>query len=224
MDRFQEEFIIYLVETGALKFGKFRLSSGRASPYYINLAKAMNDGRSADLVSTIYLEAIRKAVTPETFDYIYGPAYKGIPLASSVAQKLWLQYEINVRWGYDRKEEKRHGDKIDKILVGDLRDGDKVLIVDDVISSGGTVIKNWRKLRRYKKLEPAGLVLVAIDREELTVEDRKRIQENNLRIFAILKITEIFNFLLDRKIDGKVYVTKAKMTLLKRYLRKYRQI
>lgn len=218
LKKYQREFILHLVRRGALKFGQFRLKSGRISPYFVNITQAMSDGESATKVAKAYANAIMDEI-PD-FDYIHGPAYKGIPLASLIATKLWEEYKVNVRWGYDRKELKNYGDLAEKVIVGYLRDADKVLIVDDVITTGSTKIENWNKLRKIRNVRPKG-IFIAVDRQELSREDKNSLEQLGLKIYSILKITEIFDFLYEREINGKVYVDDNIKKVFDLYFSKY---
>jgi len=155
---------------------------------------AIKDGAGCNKVGSIYAQAIWKTLG-DKFDYLHGPAYKGIPLASLVAEKLWQQYKINKRWGYDRKEAKGYGDISEKLIVGDLHDNDRVLIVDDVITTGKTKVDNWKKLSSLKKIQPVG-IFIAVDREELSKEDMEMLENSKLRLFKIVKITQVFEYLL----------------------------
>ena len=160
----------------------------------INMGLAIKDGAGCNKVGSIYAQAIWKTLG-DKFDYLHGPAYKGIPLASLVAEKLWQQYKINKRWGYDRKEAKGYGDISEKLIVGDLHDNDRVLIVDDVITTGKTKVDNWKKLSSLKKIQPVG-IFIAVDREELSKEDMEMLENSKLRLFKIVKITQVFEYLL----------------------------
>jgi len=217
MKDYEERFLLHLVKTGAIKFGEFRLKSGRISPYFINLADAMKTGEDAIEVADAFVAKIMEIGTD--FDYIHGAAYKGIPLAALIAARLSELHNINVRWGYDRKEKKEHGVPSEEIIVGDLRDDDTVLIVDDVITTGMTKIEIWEKLK-VKKVRPKGIV-VAVDREELSDADKEMLKNKRLNIFPILKITQIFDFLLNKEINGKIYVNEQIRKRLEEYLRRY---
>ncbi|TFH42267.1 MAG: hypothetical protein E4G94_06570 [ANME-2 cluster archaeon] len=142
MKKHQKDFLKHLVKSGALEFGEFELKSGRISPYFVNIAKAMNNGRNAGETGNAYASEIAKGQINLKINYIHGPAYKGIPLSVMTSNKIWDIYCQEIRWGYDRKEEKKHGDKSEKDFVGDIKDGDEVLIVDDVITTGRTKIDN----------------------------------------------------------------------------------
>ena len=217
MKDYEERFLLHLVKTGAIKFGEFRLKSGRISPYFINLADAMKTGEDAIEVADAFVAKIMEIGTD--FDYIHGAAYKGIPLAALIAARLSELHNINVRWGYDRKEKKEHGVPSEEVIVGDLRDDDTVLIVDDVITTGMTKIEIWEKLK-VKKVRPKGIV-VAVDREELSDADKEMLKNKRLNIFPILRITQIFDFLLNKEINGKIYVNEQVRKRLEEYLRRY---
>ncbi len=214
MKQHQKDFLLHLLESGAIKFGEFRLKSGRVSPYFVNIAVAINTGRRASETADAYVAEIVDGAVGTDFDYIHGPAYKGIPLSVLIAEKLWSRSrgqdaeEIDLRWGYDRKEEKRYGDPSETRIVGDLRDGDSVLIVDDVVVTGKTKIDNWAKLTSYRDLSPKG-ILVAVDRQEVDEagnDTTEMLTDAGLTVYPILKITEIFDYLLNRSVGGVVYV------------------
>ncbi len=207
---------MHLLESDAIKFGEFRLKSGRVSPYFVNIAVAINTGRRASETADAYVAEIVDGAVGTDFDYIHGPAYKGIPLSVLIAEKLWSgggsrgqdAGGIDLRWGYDRKEDKRYGDPAETRIVGDLRDGDSVLIVDDVVVTGKTKIDNWAKLTDYRDLSPKG-ILVAVDRQEVDEagnDTTEMLTESGLTVYPILKITEIFDYLLNRSVGGVVHV------------------
>jgi len=179
LNDYKREFLLHLVRTGAIRFGSFRLKSGRLSPYFINIADAMRTGGDAVKVANAYATRIKELDIE--FDYIHGAAYKGIPLAALVAMRL-SEWGINKRWGYDRKEEKRYGEE--GAIVGELREGDTVLIVDDVITTGATKVESWLKLASMRRdVKPAG-ILVAVDREETSDTDRKMLARYHLSLHS----------------------------------------
>jgi len=194
MNDYKREFLLHLVGTGAIRFGSFKLKSGRISPYFVNIADAMRTGKDALRVADAYIKKIEEAKVK--FDFIYGIAYKGISLAVLIAMR-YAQEGINIRWGYNRKTEKNHGEG--GIIVGDIQSGDRVLIVDDVISTGFTKLESWLKLDySFEDIKPAG-VLVGIDREEMDSDYRKRFEEYGLYIYSILSVSDIFDY-----IGGKI--------------------
>ena len=188
MNDYKREFLLHLVSTGAIKFGSFRLKSGRLSPYFINIADAMRTGMDALKVADVYVKKIEEAKIK--FDFVYGIAYKGISITALIAMR-YAQKGIDVRWGYNRKTEKDHGEG--GMIVGDIQRGDRVLIVDDVISTGFTKLESWLKLNySFEGIKPAG-VLVGIDREEIDSNYRKRFEECGLYIYSILSVSDIFD-------------------------------
>jgi len=216
LQSYKKEFIHHLFETGAIKFGEFKLKSGRISPYFINMGLAMKDGEGCSKVGTIYAQAIWDNLG-DNFDYIHGPAYKGIPLASLVAEKLWEQYRVNKRWGYDRKESKNYGDTAEKLIVGNLQDADRVLIVDDVITTGKTKVDNWQRLSTLKKILPVG-IFIAVDRQELTRDCLNMLMQHGLKIFKIVEIRQVFEYLLSKKL-----ITEEIFSQFDKYIKQFRE-
>ncbi|GJJ08448.1 hypothetical protein Clacol_002666 [Clathrus columnatus] len=165
LESYQQKLIEISLASGALKFGEFELKSGRISPYFF-LATELNTGKTLNILATAYATYISSALTTGAippFDVIFGPAYKGIPLAASVALLLHRDYGINVGWAYDRKEAKSHGEG--GILVGASVRDNRVLVLDDVITAGtaiGIALGN---------IENAGGkivgVIICLDREEI---------------------------------------------------------
>lgn len=210
------------MESKALEFGSFKLKSGRISPYFINMGRALNTGEFAARTSKAYVEEIHKTLSD--FDYLHGPAYKGIPLAALVSCYLYTVYSINKRWGYDRKEVKAYGDLTEKVIVGDLRDNDCVLMIDDVITTGGTKIENWKKLTSIKKdLTPKG-ILIAVDRQEKekTGESVSQVlKKEGFNLFSILEITDVFQYLYETPVNGKRYVNDKTLQSFEEYFAEY---
>lgn len=154
----QKEFIDLILDRGVLRFGEFTLKSGRASPYFFN-AGLINDGESLRRLGACYAQALIDTGTG--FDMLFGPAYKGIPLATATAIALAQHHRRNVPVAFNRKEAKSHGEA--GTLIGAPLTG-RVLIVDDVITAG-TAVRESIGLIRAAGASPAG-VLVALDRQE----------------------------------------------------------
>lgn len=220
-------FTRFLLESQALKFGDFTLKSGRKSPYFIN-AGAFDDGTKIATLGAFYAEKIAAEIEagnlPADIDTVFGPAYKGIPLAVSTAIAL---NAAGTRIGYtfDRKEKKDHGDG--GMMVGtQLRDGMKVLLVDDVMTAGTAVREVIPKLKAEANVEVVGLVL-SVDRMEKTKDSDlsavKAVEaEFGFPVFAIANVCEIFA--AGRTIetaDGTPYVTDAIASAADAYLAQY---
>ena len=191
-------FTEFLLESNALKFGDFTLKSGRQSPYFIN-AGAFNDGRKIATLGAFYAEKIAEEIKagrlPHDIDTVFGPAYKGIPLAVSTAIALTSGHGMQVGYTFDRKEKKDHGDG--GMMVGtQLADGMKVLLVDDVMTAGTAVREVIPKLKAEADVDIVGLVL-SVDRMEKTKDsDLSAVaaveKEFGFPVLAIANVREIF--------------------------------
>jgi orotate phosphoribosyltransferase len=165
----QKEFIEMILAKQVLRFGDFTLKSGRTSPYFFN-AGLINDGGSLARLGACYAEAIVEAGI--AFDMLFGPAYKGIPLATATAVAFAERHRRNVPIAYNRKEVKAHGEG--GTLVGSPLDG-RVLIVDDVLTAG-TAVRESINLIKGAGAKPAGVVL-ALDRQERGLGAQSAVQE-----------------------------------------------
>lgn len=185
------------------------------------MGRALNTGEFAARTSRAYVEEIK--ALPD-FDYIHGPAYKGIPLAALVAAHLYQLYTINKRWGYDRKEEKAYGDLTEKAIVGNLHNNDRVLMIDDVITTGKTKVDNWKKLTAFKENLSCIGILVAVDRQEKEESGEsvsQSLKREGFTLFSIVNITEVFHYLYETPVNGKVYVDEKTMEAFKTYFAEY---
>lgn len=163
MQAYQREFISFAIERGVLRFGQFTLKSGRTSPYFFN-AGLFNSGKALAQLGKFYAAAV--ADSSIDFDVIFGPAYKGIPLAAATAIALAEQHQRDLPWCFNRKEAKDHGEG--GLLIGAPLEDRRVLVVDDVITAG-TAIREALGLIRAGGGTPAGIV-VALDRQEVLGE------------------------------------------------------
>ncbi|MDO8206927.1 MAG: orotate phosphoribosyltransferase [Gallionella sp.] len=192
MFNFRQDFIRFAVQKQALRFGAFQTKAGRMSPYFFN-AGLFNDGDSMRNLSQFYAQAILAAEIP--FDMIFGPAYKGIPLATGVAIALAEQGR-NVPYCYNRKEAKDHGEG--GTTVGAALQG-RVLIIDDVISAG-TSVRESIELIRAAGAEPCAVV-IALDRMERGLGDLSAVQEvrenYGIPVVAIATLNDLLGFLQD---------------------------
>ncbi len=187
----REHFIQFLLDAGVLKLGEFTLKSGRKSPYFFN-AGLINTGEQIAQLARAYASTIHNSQIG--FDVLFGPAYKGIPLAATTAMALAEFHQVDVPFAYNRKEAKDHGEG--GLIVGaDLKG--KVLIIDDVITAG-TAIRESIELIRAHGAEPAGVV-VALDRMEKGQGERSAIQEVEaefgIPVVSIITLADIIDFL-----------------------------
>ena len=191
MEKYQKEFLSFAIDIGVLKFGEFTLKSGRQSPYFFN-SGLFNTGRSLAQLGNFYAQAIISSNVE--FDMIYGPAYKGIPLASALAIALANDYEKDLPYAFNRKEVKDHGEG--GIIVGSPLQG-KVLIIDDVISAG-TSVRESIDIIIAQGAQPAA-VIIALDRQEVGKTDKTAIQEVEsefgIPVVSIVCLGDLINYL-----------------------------
>lgn len=224
----QQGFTRFLLETGALKFGDFTLKSGRRSPYFIN-AGAFNDGPGIALLGEFYartiVQAVRAGTLPPDIDTVFGPAYKGIPLAVSTAIALGGAHDMNLGYTFDRKEVKDHGDG--GLMVGtQLHDGMQVLLVDDVMTAGTAVRQVVPKILSQAKVEIVGLVL-SVDRMEKTGQGsgsavESIMEEFHFPVLSIVNVYQIFQAAGTMKDDrGRPLLDDRVASAAKDYLARY---
>jgi orotate phosphoribosyltransferase len=184
-------FIDLCLELGVLRFGEFKLKSGRLSPYFFN-AGLFNTGRALAGLGRFYADTIQRANV--TFDVLFGPAYKGIPLVSAAAIALADHHERDIPWAFNRKEAKDHGEG--GTIVGTPLKG-RVLIIDDVITAG-TAIRESIDIIRAAGAEPVGVIL-ALDRQERGQGSLSAVQEVEqelkLPVSSILKLEHLIDYL-----------------------------
>lgn len=193
MQPYQRDFIRFAIDRGVLRFGEFTLKSGRTSPYFFN-AGLFNSGSALAQLGRCYAAAIVDSKIP--FDVLFGPAYKGIPLAAATAVSLAEQHQLDVPWCFNRKEAKDHGEG--GSLVGAPLAGD-VLIIDDVITAG-TAIREVMQIIEGQQAKAAG-VLIALNREERGNGELSAIQEVErdfgIPVVSIVSLTQVLEFLAD---------------------------
>ena len=190
MQAYQSRFVDYCLQRGALKFGEFTLKSGRVSPYFFN-AGIFNRGADLAALAEFYANAIQQAEI--NFDLLFGPAYKGIPLAAITASALFQQHQRDIPYAFNRKEAKDHGEGGN--TVGAEIKG-CVMIIDDVITAG-TAIRAAIELISTFGAEVCA-VTIALDRQEKGLGELSAIQEleqQGLRVISIIKLDHILEYL-----------------------------
>ncbi len=191
MKQFTKDFLDLSIDLGILKFGEFKLKSGRLSPYFFN-AGLFNTGEALAKLGKYYAQALVDSGVE--FDMLYGPAYKGITLAAATAISLANDHGINVPYAYNRKEAKDHGEG--GVIVGASISG-KALIIDDVISAG-TSVRESVEIIKQNGGEVAG-VLIALDRQEKGESDLSAVQEVertlSTQVVSIAKLEQLVDYL-----------------------------
>ena len=205
MKAYQREFIEFALEKQVLKFGEFTLKSGRKSPYFFN-AGLFNSGRDLAKLGRYYAAALVDSAI--NYDVLFGPAYKGIPIASATAVQLAELHDQDVPWCFNRKEAKDHGEGGN--LVGSPLKG-RIMLVDDVITAG-TAIRESMDLIHANGAELAG-VLIALDRQEKGKGELSAIQEvqrdYNAPVIAIITLGDLISY-LETQPEMAVYLEKVK--------------
>jgi len=208
MQKYQSDFLELAVFAGALKFGSFTLKSGRVSPYYFN-SGVFYTGEHTRALAGIFAEFISRKVPAEKYDAVFGPAYKGIPLAVSVSMALAAK-GINKPWCFNRKEEKGHGD-LGTFVGSPIADGVRVLMLDDVFTTGGAKEEAISQLSSVAKVSLAG-VFILLDRQEKGADGKNAISEfekkHSTKVHAVVSADEAFSYLSKNKVCGKIQVTE----------------
>ena len=208
MQEYKRAFIDFMVEAGVLKFGDFTLKSGRRSPFFMN-AGAYVTGDQLHRLGIAYAEAIHDAFGLD-FDVVFGPAYKGIPLAVVTAIGLSELYGKQVRYCSDRKEAKDHGADAGQLLGAKLHDGDRVVIVEDVTTSGKSIDETYPKLMAAANVEVVGL-MVSLNRMEVgkggKIAAIDEVSEKyGFPTSAIVDMAEVTEALHNHEVAGRVVI------------------
>jgi len=221
MQKYQQDFIELAIYAGALRFGNFTLKSGRQSPYFFNSGLFYTGELSRALART-FAQAINRSMKPGSYDAIFAPAYKGIPLAVSASMAL-AELGVDKPWCFNRKEAKGHGDG--GMFVGaPIKDGMRLLMLDDVFTTGGAKEEAIAQLSSAAKVEIAG-VFILLDRQEKDKEGKNAIAEferrHKTRVHAIATADEVFEHLSKNKVNGSLHVTPEILASYKSYRKQY---
>jgi orotate phosphoribosyltransferase len=217
MHAYQQEFMDFLIETGALRFDEFTLKSGRRSPYFFN-AGQFNTGAEIERLGYYYACAIREFDVEPTL--VFGPAYKGIPLCIAAAIALRQRFDMDTYYGFDRKEIKEHGEG--GWLVGKEPDGqDRVVLVDDVVTDGATKIQMIDRLKATCSARISGLV-IALDRKEKNTEGEDAVAAlqtaTGVPVRSIITVHDILKYLPGHSINGRIALTPQLKRQIEAYL------
>ena len=221
MENYKAEFIDFMVESQVLKFGDFTLKSGRKSPFFMN-AGAYVTGTQLRKLGEYYAKAIHDNFGLE-FDVLFGPAYKGIPLSVATAMAISELYGKDVRYCSNRKEVKDHGDT--GILLGSkLKDGDRVVMIEDVTTSGKSIEETYPIIKAQADVEIVGLV-VSLNRMEKGKTDKSalaEIQETyGFPAAAIVSMNEVTEYLYKKECNGKILLDEVIKKALDDYYAQY---
>jgi len=221
MDAYKKEFIEFMVRSKVLTFGDFVTKSGRKTPFFINTGN-YSTGSQLEKLGRYYAEAVNKNLGTD-FNVLFGPAYKGIPLAVATSIALSAHHQHNVSFCFNRKEAKDHGEG--GVVVGHkFRAGDKAVIIEDVTTAGTSVRESVPIIKNNTGADVVGLV-VSVDRMERGTGTKSALNELRdefgIRAFAIVNIEEIVSYLHNREIDGTVVLNDEIMERIKEYRKLY---
>lgn len=222
MEQYKQEFIGFMVDSQVLKFGEFTLKSGRKSPFFMN-AGAYVTGTQLCRLGEYYARAIHDLYGLD-FDVLFGPAYKGIPLSVATTMAISELYGKEIRYCSNRKEVKDHGDT--GILLGSkLQDGDRVVMIEDVTTSGKSIEETFPILTSQAKVEIKGL-MVSLNRMERGLDSEKSAlaeihEKYGFEANAIVTMEEVVEFLYNKPYKGNVYIDDTLKSAIDAYYEQY---
>ncbi|MGI6095549.1 MAG: orotate phosphoribosyltransferase [Lachnospiraceae bacterium] len=221
MEAYKQEFIEFMVDSRVLKFGEFTLKSGRKSPFFMN-AGGYVTGTQLRKLGEYYAKAIHDNYGLD-FDILFGPAYKGIPLSVATAMAISELYGVDVKYCSNRKEAKDHGDT--GILLGSpIKDGDRVVIIEDVTTSGKSIEETFPILQAQGKIEVTGL-MVSLNRMEKGKGEKSALEEiqekYGFAANAIVTMEEVVEYLYNKEYKGEVVIDDTLKAAIDRYYEQY---
>ena len=223
MESYKKEFIEFMVESDVLKFGEFTLKSGRKSPFFMN-AGAYVTGTQLMRLGEYYAKAIHDNYGDD-FDVLFGPAYKGIPISVVTAVAYSKLYKKEIRYCSDRKEEKDHGADKGSFLGSTLKDGDRVVMIEDVTTSGKSMEETVPKVKGAADVEIIGL-MVSLNRMEKGLGGEKsaldEIREKyGFAANAIVTMDEVVEHLYNRECQGRIVINDEIKAAIDKYYEQY---
>ena len=221
MERYKEEFIDFMVDSEVLKFGEFTLKSGRKSPFFMN-AGAYVTGTQLKKLGEYYAKTINDAFGLD-FDVLFGPAYKGIPLSVATAMAISELYGKDVRYCSNRKEIKDHGD-VGILLGSKLNDGDRVVMIEDVTTSGKSIEETFPIIKAQADIEVKGLV-VSLNRMEKGKGEKSALSEieetYGIKTTAIVTMRDVKEYLYGRETSKGVLIDDERKAAIEEYFKTY---
>ena len=223
MEQYKQEFIEFMVESDVLKFGDFTLKSGRKSPFFMN-AGAYVTGTQLMRLGEYYAKAIHDKYGDD-FDVLFGPAYKGIPISVVTAVAYAKLYGKEIRYCSDRKEEKDHGADKGSFLGTKLKDGDRVVMIEDVTTSGKSMEETVPKVKGAADVTIVG-VMVSLNRMEVGLGGEKSALEEIQDTYgfpanAIVSVAEVIEHLYNRPCNGKIIIDDSLKAAIDNYYAQY---
>ena len=222
MEQYKQEFIEFMIDCEVLKFGDFVTKSGRNTPFFVNTG-FYRTGSQLRRLGQYYARAVKEAFGLD-FDVLFGPAYKGIPLSVAAAIAYSELYGREIRYCSNRKEVKDHGD-VGILLGSKLKDGDRVVIIEDVTTSGKSIEETFPVVMAQAKVEIRGL-MVSLNRMEKgpggTVSALEEIRANyGFEAHAIITMKDVVEHLYNRPYNGQIYIDDTIKAALDEYYKQY---
>ena len=223
MEQYKKEFIDFMVESKVLKFGSFTLKSGRQSPFFMN-AGGYVTGSQLKKLGEYYAKAIHNTYGDD-FDVLFGPAYKGIPLAVVTAMAYSELYGKEIRYCSDRKEEKDHGADKGSFLGSKLQDGDRVIMIEDVTTSGKSMEETVPKVKGAANVTIVGL-MVSLNRMEVGKGGEKVALDEVKDLYgfdtaAIVDMNDVVEALWNKEVNGEVVIDDTIKAAIDAYYEQY---
>jgi len=222
MEDYKREFIEFMVQSNVLKFGDFTLKSGRKSPFFMN-AGAYVTGEQLHKLGLYYARAIHDNFGLD-FDVVFGPAYKGIPLSVITAMGINELYGKQVQYCSNRKEAKDHGADAGMLLGAELKDGQRVVMVEDVTTSGKSIEETYPIIKSMGDVKVVGM-MVSLDRGEKGKSEESALKEvSSLYGFptgAIVTMKEVIEYLYNREVNGKIIINDEIKARIDDYYKQY---
>ena len=222
MEQYKKDFIDFMVQSQVLKFGSFTLKSGRQSPFFMN-AGGYVTGSQLSKLGEYYAKAIHENFGDD-FDVLFGPAYKGIPLSVATVIAYDKLYGKQIRYCSNRKEEKDHGADKGAILGSKLKDGDRVIMIEDVTTSGKSIEETYPIITGLADIEIKGLI-VSLNRQERGKTDKCALDEvretYGFPTAAIVNMDEVVEYLYNREVGGRVVINDEIKAALDKYFEEY---
>ena len=224
MSNYKQEFIMFMLECGVLKFGDFTTKSGRKTPYFVNTGN-YKSGRQAAKLGEFYADAIvaHFGDAQKGFDFLYGPAYKGIPLAVSTAMSLYTKYGADIPYAFNRKEVKDHGEG-GSIIGHAPKSGERTMIIEDVITAGTSARESVAILKTYGDIAINNMI-ISVDRKEKGQAGKTASgeikEEFGIDVISIVSIVDILELLYNKEIDGNVVVDDEMKKRISAYMEEY---
>lgn len=225
MENYKQEFIEFMVQSDVLKFGDFTLKSGRKSPFFMN-AGAYVTGSQLSKLGEYYAKAIHDNYGDD-FDVLFGPAYKGIPLAVVTAEAFFRLYGKEIKYSSNRKEEKDHGADMGSLLGYKIKDGDRVVMIEDVTTSGKSMEETVPIVRAQGDVTIVGL-MVSLNRQEvgLSGDTSKSALDEVADTYgfptaAIVSMSDVVECLYNKKVNDKIVINDEIKKAIEEYYSQY---